>query len=170
MRPEARGLLYCTDYKFYPQSMLYVFYYEVSCYTNPWWCYTLEMFSASLAFSGRISDVEICFPCFQFLCPVISDTKLPLWFCCNEKLIKYFMELNYHQFSNIWNIKSQNLSISCSCLCAIYWSQLLSRDWRCTWSSTNRRCSNYIWVISNFIAYYGMTYIRSLMVLFEILQ
>ena len=36
---------------------------------------------------------------------------------------------------------------SCSCLCAIYWSQELSR------------CSNYIWVINNFIAYKGATYI-----------
>ena len=25
--------------------------------------------------------------------------------------------------------------------------------WRCSWSSTDRRCSNYIWVINSFIAY-----------------
>ena len=42
---------------------------------------------------------------------------------------------------------------SCSCLCAIYWSQVLIWEWRCSWSSANRRCSNYIWVINNFIAY-----------------
>ena len=24
-----------------------------------------------------------------------------------------------------------------------------SREWRCSWSSANRRCSNYIWVIDN---------------------
>ena len=40
---------------------------------------------------------------------------------------------------------------SCSCLCPIYWSQVLSREWRCSWSSANGRCSNYIWVINNFI-------------------
>ena len=41
---------------------------------------------------------------------------------------------------------------SCSCLCPIHWSHVLSREWRCSWSSTDRRCSNYIWVIDNLIA------------------
>ena len=40
--------------------------------------------------------------------------------------------------------------MSCSCYCSIHWSQVLSREWRCSWSSADRRCSNYIWVISNF--------------------
>ena len=35
--------------------------------------------------------------------------------------------------------------------------------WRCSWSSAGRRFSNYIWVISNCIAYQGATYIRGLM-------
>ena len=26
---------------------------------------------------------------------------------------------------------------SCTCLCAIYWSQVLSRKWRCSWSSAD---------------------------------
>ena len=39
----------------------------------------------------------------------------------------------------------------CSCLCVMYWSKVLSREWRCSWSSVDRRCSNYIWVINNFI-------------------
>ena len=37
---------------------------------------------------------------------------------------------------------------------------MLSREWRCSWSSADRRCSNYIWVIDNFIAYQGAAYIR----------
>ena len=37
---------------------------------------------------------------------------------------------------------------------------MLSREWRCSWSSADRRCSNYIWIIDNFIAYYGAPYIR----------
>ena len=37
---------------------------------------------------------------------------------------------------------------SCSCLCPIHWSQVLSREWSCSWSSTDRRCSNYVWVIN----------------------
>ena len=46
------------------------------------------------------------------------------------------------------------------CLRSIHWSQVLSWEWRCSWSSADRRCSNYIWVINNFIAYEGATYIR----------
>ena len=38
-------------------------------------------------------------------------------------------------------------------LCLIHWSQVLSWEWRCSWSSADRRCSNYIWVINNFLAY-----------------
>ena len=41
---------------------------------------------------------------------------------------------------------------------------MLCREWRCSWSSADRRCSNYIWVIDNFIAYQGATYIRGFMV------
>ena len=44
------------------------------------------------------------------------------------------------------------LSSSCGCLRPTHWSQVLSREWRCSWSSAERRCSNYIWVINNFIA------------------
>ena len=49
---------------------------------------------------------------------------------------------------------------SCCCLCPIHWSQVLSREWRCSWSSADGRCSNYIWVINNFIACWGAFYIR----------
>ena len=50
------------------------------------------------------------------------------------------------------------------CLCPIHWSQVLSQEWRCSWSSTDRQCSKYIWVINNFIAYWGVTYIGGLRV------
>ena len=43
-------------------------------------------------------------------------------------------------------------------------SQVLSREWRCSWRSADRRCSNYIWVINNFIANECATYIRGLVV------
>ena len=52
------------------------------------------------------------------------------------------------------------LSLFFICLCPIHWSQVLRREWRWSWSNADRRCSNYIWVIDNFIAYYGATYIR----------
>ena len=51
---------------------------------------------------------------------------------------------------------------SCSCLCPIHSNQVLSREWRYSWSSADRWCSNYIWVINNFISY--VSYIRGLTV------
>ena len=53
-----------------------------------------------------------------------------------------------------------SLISSCSCLCPIHWSQVLCREWRCSWSSADRRCSNYIWVMNKIIAYQDATYIR----------
>ena len=53
---------------------------------------------------------------------------------------------------------------SCSCLYSIRWSHVLSWEWRCSWSSAERRCSNYIWVINNLVAYKSASYIRNLTV------
>ena len=53
---------------------------------------------------------------------------------------------------------------SCSCLCPIHWSHVLSWEWRCSWSSADRRCSSYIWVINNLISHKGATYIGDLTV------
>ena len=53
---------------------------------------------------------------------------------------------------------------SCSCLCPIHLSQVLSREWRCSWSSADRRCCNCILVINNLIAYGSAPYIRDLTV------
>ena len=56
------------------------------------------------------------------------------------------------------------LIYACSCLCPIHWRKALNWEWRCSWSSADRRCSNSIWVINNFIAYLGAAYIRYLAV------
>ena len=93
---------------------------------------------------------------------------------------------SYCKISNTRRTNSQNLIyshlvLSCSCLCLIHWSQVLSdglygplcplsperllnlitlsltqvlsQQWRCSWSNADRRCSNYIWVTNNLIAY-----------------
>ena len=73
----------------------------------------------------------------------------------------------YRKISNIICKKSQNLNDSRLVLqlfCSLHWSQVLSLEWRCSWSSANRRCSNYIWVSNNFIAYSGVSYIICLTV------
>ena len=62
------------------------------------------------------------------------------------------------------------LVLSCGCLRPIHLSQMLSLEWRYSRSRAKRRCSNYIWVINNFIAYKGATYIRSLTVRVFLLQ
>ena len=49
---------------------------------------------------------------------------------------------------------------SCNWLCPIHISRVLIREWRCSWSSADRWCSNYIWVINNFIAYWDASLIR----------
>ena len=38
--------------------------------------------------------------------------------------------------------------------------QGLSWGWRCSSRSANRRCFNYIWVINNCLAYWGVSHIR----------
>ena len=87
------------------------------------------------------------------------------WFKCNT----------HSQTFNIRHTKSLNLYV----YLLIMWLSLpnplklgvksrmemqLEQRWRCSWSSTDRWCSNYIWVINNFIAYQGVDYIRGLMV------
>ena len=64
------------------------------------------------------------------------------------------------------NHKKFFLVSSCSCLFTIYWSQTLNREWRCSWSSADRRCSNYIWVIINLISYQDTPIIRDRTVYF----
>ena len=59
----------------------------------------------------------------------------------------------YHQICVLNPKFLMFLVSSCSCLCPIHWSQVLSQEWKCSWSSADRRCSNYIWVINKFIAY-----------------
>ena len=75
--------------------------------------------------------------------------------CCDPSWTCLFYLLTYCQISNI--------SHTCGCLYSIHWSQVFSREWRCSWSSADRRCSNYIWVIDNFIIL-GAAYIRGFMV------
>ena len=68
-----------------------------------------------------------------------------------------------HQIQDAQNPKTWIFLVSsCSCPCPCHLSQALSREWRCSWSSADRRCSNYIWVMNNFISCWGATYIRGL--------
>ena len=73
-----------------------------------------------------------------------------------EVFIYIYYLIIYRKTSGISRTKSQNLNPSCiplqlSSLHPV--KPVLSWEWRCSWSSADRRCSNYIWVINNFIAY-----------------
>ena len=69
-------------------------------------------------------------------------------------------------FQDALNPKIEMFLLSFSrCLCALHWSQVLSRKWRCSWGGADRRCSKYIWVIYNCIAFSSAPFIRGLMVI-----
>ena len=76
---------------------------------------------------------------------------------CDTKII-------YRQTSDISRTKSQDLNVS---RLVLQWSLpnplKPDREW-----SADRRCSSYIWVINNLIAYYGATYIRGLTVVYQL--
>ena len=87
-------------------------------------------------------------------------------------LLQLLQDINYRTIIKTRHTKSENF---CDCRLVlqlpwtIHWSQVLRWEWRCSWSSAYRRCSNYIWVINNFIANSGAPYIRGLTVLgFEV--
>ena len=73
----------------------------------------------------------------------------------------------YRQTSNKRGAKYQNFNVSRLVLQVffpIHWSQMLTWEWRCSWSSSDSRSSNYILVINRFMAYNGATYTRGLAV------
>ena len=75
---------------------------------------------------------------------------------------------NYRQTSDISRKSHQIPKLKClsSRLAGVFAQSIearLSPEWRCSWSSADRRCSNYIWVVNNFIAYKGATYLRGLL-------
>ena len=133
-----------------------------------WWCHHMEILSASLAIcegnppaTGWIPHkglvmIPCCFICYPeqaveqaFKLPVNCDVMMRWPYHCN-------VFTKYCKISNIRCTKSQNLNgphpvLQFSLL--IHWSQWLSREWRCSWSSADRWCSNYIWVINDFIAH-----------------
>ena len=85
------------------------------------------------------------------------------WQCC----IRVVDTAKYCKAFNMMHPipKLKCFSACLAAVCPIGWSQVLSQKWRCSWSSANRGCSNYIWLIIIFIAYKGAPYIRSLRVI-----
>ena len=89
-------------------------------------------------------------------CILETQTELVSLMSGKRAVFQWQREWTYRKVSNIrcTNVNTLMFFVSaCSCRCAITWSQLLSGEWRCSWSSADRRCSSYVWVISNLIAY-----------------
>ena len=86
---------------------------------------------------------------------LVAHWGVVLWECILRVFI--LSRSMYRQTSKISRTKSRNKDFSrlvFQLSLPIHWSQVLSREWRCSWSSADRQCCNYIWVIYNFIAYY----------------
>ena len=96
----------------------------------------------------------------QFTAWRICCQWVDVWFCLILSTFTIHSRLirlnNYRKVSNIRRTKSKTWMVlvpSCSSIYLIHWSQVSSWEWRYSWSSADRRCSNYIWVINNLIVY-----------------
>ena len=68
--------------------------------------------------------------------------------------LRFYQYWNNVTVKNLIHIHPKTPCFALELICPIQWSQVLSRERRCGWSSADRRCStNYIWVISKFMAY-----------------
>ena len=101
-----------------------------------------------------------------------SGNDLVLW---GNKSLPEPILTKYCQISNISRTISYTLNVSCLVLPlllpnplkpGVQWRMKMDcGSLRCSWSIACRRCSNYIWVIHNFIAHWGASYIRYFTVL-----
>ena len=99
--------------------------------------------------------------CAKWFNAIPADALVP---CAVRLAADLILNIIYRKISNIRHTNPETkmfLFLICSCLCVIH----LSRERRCSWSSAERRCSNYIWVMNNFITHWGASYIRDLMVI-----
>ena len=133
-------------------------HYEVTVMlrASSWWQHDMHTISALLALCAGN-------PSFASLMRITASLVHG-----HQQNAVVYQSAYYHKTSNISapNPKTYMFLISsCSCLCPIQLSKVLSQEWRCNWSSTDRQCSNYIGMISNYIGYHSPLYIRGLTVI-----
>ena len=150
-------------------SILFVYYINILRLQNRY----LQL--NKLNFQNAFSWNKLCFDSyfsvvfFLFFFTKVQMTSIGIsngWLWIENKplpepLLAYFTQAFMHHKATVKSLTEATpnpktymfLISACSCLCTIYWSQVLSGKWRCSWSSPNRRCSNYIWVINNSIDY-----------------
>ena len=104
-----------------------------------------------------------------FICKLLFFCEVSIWLIFWFREVETTLPAIHHKISNIKHTKSQNLNVSRFVLQLSLLAQSIEVrcwEWRCSWSSVDRQCSNYIWVVNNFIAYKGVPYIRDLTVYF----
>ena len=87
---------------------------------------------------------------FMICCVLLWFDTRKMWICYSSRII--FM---YCHTSNIRCTKYQNSNASHLILKLPLPNPLkpvVKSKWRCSWSSAKRWCSNYVWVVNNFIA------------------
>ena len=104
---------------------------------------------------NKLSSVKIFF----------TQSKMSPWSSKDSTFVMILVNSTYCQICNIRRTQSPNINVSRLVLQLYlpnplkpgvkfmgYFHTLLTVEWRCSWSSADRRCSNDIWMINNFIA------------------
>ena len=149
---EQICLEYHASYTILPDRYMYISLFPGPSYRK-YHIYQIVYIKYNIWCSGWDFHEQLCFVFSIHLC-ALSVTMSLIWGTLYYSKSKCYEK--FRQTSNIRRTKTQRqifLVSPCSCLCAIHWSQVLSREWRCSWSSAYRRCPNYSCVINNYIAY-----------------
>ena len=130
---------------------------------------TVQMFCCALLCCGDIYLWFLWFisltTCFYILF-ILFTSLAPnnMWYCpcARDITLNKMPKISYLDAPNpkTWMF----LVSACSCLCAIFWNQVSSWEWKCSWSSAVRQCPKYVWVIINLIAFLSAFYVRHLTV------
>ena len=97
---------------------------------------------------------------------MLNGIECQRWLSNTKILSSIFIWYTVKSIISVASIpKTQMFLVSSrSCVCPIHWSYVLCCEWRWSWNSADRQCSNYIWVINKFIIYKGASTIRDLTV------
>ena len=103
---------------------------------------------ATLSYQWKLLCRNMCARTLLRLSTTISCT-----FCRTNPYELFKSHVTYRQIANKSRTKSQNLNV-CRLVLQLPLPTplepgILSREWRCSWSNADRRCSNYIWMIRN---------------------
>ena len=128
------------------------------------YCYSTFQYSTIFAPSTTVADITYWSNRLwtHKRCPLTLLFWWAIWFAIPivyqwESCVASFMSQNYCKVSNIRRNQIPQLKCFSSRFVVVFAQSIearfLRRKWRCSWSSADRRCSNYIWVIDRFIAH-----------------